>query len=244
MNSIEILSTITSCFHQITTDYGLPLSLLLAGLVGSATHCVVMCGPFVMSQSGDMKKLRHTALIPYHLGRMVTYVFLAVLAHTVLSLVFVYSDLKAFITAPMLLLAAVIFIVSAFPQMRIIFPWAGGLSLRLSETFKAKHLKNLMAPLISNPGTLSKFGLGVLLGFMPCGLVVAALIASAAAPSLPIAMISMAAFAFGTMPALILVAMGGAQIVHRYPKFSYRFSQFAKVTSAVWLCALAGTLVL
>ncbi|MFN8928129.1 MAG: sulfite exporter TauE/SafE family protein, partial [Rhodospirillales bacterium] len=31
---------------------GLPLTLLLAGLVGGATHCAGMCGPFVLAQVG------------------------------------------------------------------------------------------------------------------------------------------------------------------------------------------------
>ena len=32
------------------TPFGLPASLFLAGLGGSALHCVGMCGPFVLGQ--------------------------------------------------------------------------------------------------------------------------------------------------------------------------------------------------
>lgn len=240
MNSLEILSSIGSCFHQITNDYGLPLSLFIAGLVGSVTHCVVMCGPFVMSQTGEMTKMRDIALVPYHLGRMTTYIFMAILSYSVLSLVFVYSDLKSFFAAPMLLLAGVIFIISAFPMLKILFPWAGVMRVSLP----AKLVNFVSKKLMSQSTIFGRYMVGVMLGFMPCGLVVAALIASAAAPTLLMAIISMMAFTVGTIPALILVAMGGSSIKQKYPKFSLRFSQIAKVTSALWLFTLAGTLIL
>jgi sulfite exporter TauE/SafE len=240
MNSIEILSSIGGCFHQITRSYGLPLSLLVAGLVGSASHCVVMCGPFIISQTGDMTKIKDAALIPYHLGRMTTYIFMAVLAYSVFSLVFVYSNLKAIIAAPFLFCAGIIFIVSAFPNLSVLFPWVSGMKIALPNS-----LLNKLSSKISNPhNILSRYGLGVLLGFMPCGLVVAALIASITAPTLLIATISMAAFTLGTIPALILVAIGGSSLKQKYPKFSLRFSQTAKIISALWLFALAGILIL
>ena len=238
MNSVDFLSAIGGCLYQITQDYGLPLSLLIAGLVGSATHCVVMCGPFVLSQSGNMAKLKDLALIPYHLGRMTTYIFMAVLAHSVFSLVFVYSDFKAMIAAPMLFLAGVIFIVSAFPKLGLLFPWAKRLTLPLSL------FQKLSSKISKKDTTFSRYGLGILLGFMPCGLVVAALIASATAPTLSMAVLSMAAFTVGTVPALILVAIGGSSLKQKYPKVSLHFSQTAKTISALWLFALAGTLIL
>lgn len=237
MNSLEILSAIGGCFHQITTQYGLPLSLLLAGLVGSVTHCVVMCGPFVLSQTGEMTKIRDVALVPYHLGRMTTYVLMAVLVYSLVNLVFVYSDLKSIVAAPMLLLAGTIFIVSAFPQLALLFPWVS--RFRMPYFFLQK-----ISGQISNTHFLNRYALGILLGFMPCGLVVAALIASATAPSLGMAVLSMVAFTAGTIPALILVAMGGSSLRQKYPKFSLRFSQIAKVTSALWLFSLAGTMIL
>jgi sulfite exporter TauE/SafE len=90
---------------------------------------------------------------------------------------------------------------------------------------------------------LSRYILGLLLGFMPCGLVVGALIASATAPSLTAALIAMGSFAIGTIPALILVAIGSSSLKYKFPQFSLHFSKIAKVASALWLFALAGTLV-
>lgn len=238
MNSLEILSSIGGCFHQIALSYGLPLSLLLAGALGSVTHCTVMCGPFVVSQTGDLDKLRDVALIPYHLGRMTTYMLLSVLAYSVFSVVFVYSDLKSVIAAPMLLLAGTIFLVSAFPKMQVLFPWVRFLQFPLSFFGRLSYKAG-------QGGTFwSRYGLGVLLGFMPCGLVVAALLASVTAPTLIMAILSMGAFTIGTIPTLVLIGIGGSHLKQTYPKFSLRFSQRAKVISAFWLFALAGNLIL
>jgi sulfite exporter TauE/SafE len=197
-----------------------------------------MCGPFVISQTGDLKKITDSALVPYHLGRMTTYIFMAILAYSVFSLIFVYSDLKSLIAAPMLLFAGIIFIVSAFPKLRILFPWAANIRMPSSA------LQKISSKISLKNNFFRRYGLGVLLGFMPCGLVVAALIASATAPTLTVAIISMAAFTLGTIPALVLVAIGGGSLKQKYPKFSLRFSQIAKVTSALWLFALAATMIL
>lgn len=237
---MEILTSIGSCLHDITTAYGLPLSLLLAGLVGSVTHCVFMCGPFVLSQTGEMTKIRDIALIPYHLGRMTTYLFMAFLAYSVLSLVFVYSDAKAILAAPLLFIAGVIFLVSAFPKLSALFPWVGRLSMPIKNTYISKAVSTLGHA----PTLLRQYMMGVLLGFMPCGLVIAAIIASMSATSLSMALTSMAAFTIGTVPTLIAVALGGSSLKHKYPKFSLRFSQTAKFISACWLFALAGILIL
>lgn len=238
MTSIEILSSIGGCFHQITLDYGLPLSLFIAGLVGSVTHCVVMCGPFVISQAGEMTKIRDAALIPYHLGRMTTYIFMAIMTYSIFSIVFVYSDFKSILAAPMLFTAGTIFIVSAFPRLKTLFPWVRFTQLPTS------FFQMLSSKISQKNNLLNRYALGVLLGFMPCALVVAALVASTTAPTLTMAIISMGAFTIGTIPALLLVAIGGSSLKQKHPKFSLRFSQTAKVISALWLFTLAGTLIL
>ena len=65
------------------------LSMFLAGLIGSASHRAAMCGPFGLPQtreamarlkvgSGELRRLAGAALLPYHIGRAVTYILLAV----------------------------------------------------------------------------------------------------------------------------------------------------------------------
>lgn len=230
------------CMHDFTTAYALPVSLILVGLVGGFAHCTGMCGPFVLAQdSGDISlgRMRSALLLPYHLGRMTTYTLMAVLVHSFINLAFVFSDLKALIAAPMLVLAATIFLVTAFPRLSAVFPWAS--HIRFSLPYR--WIDGGMRALMKSPTHLHRFGLGLLLGFMPCGLVVSALLASATAPNVFQAALGMMAFSLGTVPALVLVALGGQAIKGRFPGFASRLSRGAMVISSLWLFALAGTMV-
>ncbi len=234
---------IVQCIHDITTSYGLLISMLLAGLVGGATHCVGMCSPFVLAQIGEDRKIQKLSsflLLPYHLGRMTTYVVLAVLLNSVVNLAFLFSSTKVFIAVPMLVLAGIIFLVSAFPRLTILFPWVN--SVRISMPYTV--ISRFSARLMNNPNVVGRYGLGVLLGFMPCGLVLSALMASATAPTVFQAGIAMMAFAVGTMPALVIVAVGGHAFKSKYPVAAKRVFQGAMVASGIWLFALAGTMVL
>lgn len=233
--------SIGQCIHDIALSHGLLISLFLGGLVGGFTHCAGMCSPFVLAQVGDdveLRKPRSFLLLPYHLGRMTTYVALAALVSAVVNLAFIFSGAKAFIATPLLMLAGVIFLVSAFQRLSLIFPWAG--NIRISAPLR--FISKLPSALMHNPNTIKRYGLGVLLGFMPCGLVVSALLASATAPNVFQASLAMGAFTLGTMPALIVVALGGGALKTKFPRASMRLSQGAMVISSLWLFALAGSM--
>ncbi len=230
---------IGQCLQDITLSHGLVISLFMAGLVGGFTHCAGMCSPFVLAQVDGGLELRKPGsflLLPYHLGRMSTYVALAVLLGSVVNLAFLFSDAKALVAAPLLMLAAVIFLVSAFPKLNSVFPWVGNIRFVVPYAM----ISRLAGSLIQSPNAIKRYLLGVLLGFMPCGLVISAVLASSTAASVPQSALAMSAFAVGTMPALILVALGGGALKHKYPKASMRMSQGAMVLSSLWLFALAG----
>ena len=231
---------IGQCIHDIAVSHGLILSLFFAGLVGGFTHCAGMCAPFVLAQTGKNKphltKLSSTLLLPYHFGRMTTYVMLAVLVNSIINLAFVFSDLKTLISIPMLILAGVIFLVSAFPNLTALFPWAANIQISVPYKF----ITRFSTRFVNNPNIFKRYSLGVLLGFMPCGLVVSALLASATATNTLQAAIAMGSFALGTMPALVAVAFGGQILKQRYPKASTHAMQGAMIISSLWLFALAS----
>jgi len=232
------------CVQDFSMQNGLVISLFLGGLAGGFTHCSAMCGPFVLAQSDaghdtpepTLARLSRVALLPYHLGRMTTYVFMAVLFQSVLNLALLYSSYKAVLTAPILMLAGVLFLVSVFPALSRVFPWASALHLGLPFGFIGKH----SAAFTAEPGLFKRYMLGIMLGFMPCGMVVAALMAASTAPTILQAALAMGAFALGTMPALILVALGGRSLQSRFPKAAGTIKQGAMAFSALWLFALAG----
>lgn len=230
-------------------SHGLIMSLLLAGLVGGLSHCTTMCAPFVLAQMGDgkddakkpfLKKLMGAALVPYHLGRITTYIVLAVLAHSVINVAFIFSDAKAMIAAPLLMLAGTLFIVSAFPVFRKIFPWVG----RSFWQLPAQFLNKIILPFVAGDTFIKRYMLGAILGMMPCGLLVSALLAASTAASVGEAALAMVAFAAGTLPSLFLVALGGRALGTAYPNLSVYIKQGAMAVSALWLFALAGVMVI
>lgn len=238
---MQILASIGGCLTEITGSNSLVVGMLLAGLVGGTTHCVAMCGPFVLSQTGNLSRLSQAALLPYHLGRMTTYLFLTVLTYSVFHLVFVYSDLKNYFAVPMLMTAAVLFLVSAFPRLSVLFPWV--------SKVHSGFLFNVFSRFISKVGNTdslkSQYMMGILLGFMPCGMVIAALLAvSGVAENLTHALFAMALFSLGTVPALIVVAVGGRTLHQKFPNLSVKMSKAMKCASAIWLFLLSITMVI
>ncbi len=229
------------CVHNVMFQHGLAVSLLLGGLVGSVTHCAGMCSPFVLAQVEDgplLQKPSGSLLIPYHLGRMTTYVALGALFHSVINIAYLFSAAKVFITAPLLMIAGVLFLVSAFPPLSTLFPWTA----RIGIPVNLRLIDRMASPLFRQKGFLSRYMLGVLLGFMPCGLVLAALMASSTAPSLAQAVAAMAAFSIGTIPSLMAIGFFGRSFKHKFPTLSRRVSQTAMLVSSIWLFVLAGNM--
>lgn len=226
---------LANCSLLTLTTAGLPASLFTVGLIGGFTHCTGMCGPFVLAQSGTLKRISSIVLIPYHLGRMTTYVTLALLTNTILNLAFAASDLRFLIAAPMLAVAGVIFLVTAFPRLGMIFPWAHKIVIPIPYRMFSKASRALS----KSSGILKQYGLGVLLGFMPCGLVLSALLAASSAPHAAQAVFAMAAFAVGTVPALIITAAGGNIFKKNFPRFSTYAFQGLIAVNGIWLIAIA-----
>lgn len=227
------------CISEFGTQYGLMTSLFLGGLFGGATHCSVMCAPFVLAQTKENISLKKPApylLLPYHFGRMTTYVGMAILVSGFINLAFLFSDSRKLIASPLLFLAAIVFLVNAFPYLKALFPWASGSFLRMPFQF----LKFIPTKLFYGEGILKRYLLGVMLGFMPCGLVISALLAAASEANPLQAGMAMAAFTTGTMPALIFIGFTGQRLQIKFPKFEKYLRHGAMGISAIWLFILAG----
>lgn len=91
------------------------------------------------------------------------------------------------------------------------------------------------------PGFAARFGLGMLLGLIPCGLVMAALMASASTGSALAGGVGMALFGLGTVPALMAVGLAGG-VVSRSYSHVYRYVGTAAMgLNSVILFILAGS---
>jgi len=240
-----IAATLELCRGVAGDDGPLLAAMAVAGLVGGFVHCSSMCGPFVLAQVAggivdddggrpltEWRRLRGAALAPYHLGRMTTYAALGAIAAAVSGQL---QALPAFrwLAGGLLALAAVLFLVQAWsdrmPWLRLsggTVPWFGAVT-RLSG---GNALRSTIA---------QRYGLGLVLGFLPCAMLYAALAAAAATGSAVQGAAAMAAFAFGTAPSLVAVGYAGQFFGRRWRAAVRPFAAALLTVNAAFLAAMA-----
>jgi uncharacterized protein len=171
------------------------------GLVGSL-HCIGMCGPIAIAlpvpNSGNLSFL--TGRILYNLGRVVTYAFLGAL----LGLVGSKIALAGAQQVVSIVLGVIIIIAVLLPQKY--------------KNYFAQHpvIQKLAHPLKSNIGVLFKKGtfsamflIGILNGFLPCGLVYVALAGAIASGDAISGAAVMVLFGLGTVPVMFAASVFG-----------------------------------
>jgi sulfite exporter TauE/SafE len=177
------------------------LAAFLVGLVGSL-HCIGMCGPIAIALPvPDSSNLSFfTGRILYNLGRVVTYSFLG----AILGLLGGRIALAGAQQIVSIILGVVIIIAVLLPQKY--------------KNFFAQHplIKKLAQPLKENIGVLFRKGtfsamflIGILNGFLPCGLVYVALAGAIASGDAISGAAVMILFGLGTVPAMFAATIFG-----------------------------------
>jgi sulfite exporter TauE/SafE len=189
----------------------LPLlsAALLAGLVGSA-HCLGMCagisGLFaVNAEVASMRTSIPTALV-YNVGRIITYALLGMIVALFGSVVIKASPGLA---VGVRMLSGIIIILVGLKvafDLRIL-----NVIERMGGTLWAKiaPAAQRLVPVTSLPKAL---GLGLVWGWLPCGLVYSVLLIAATSASPAGGAATMVAFGIGTMPAMMLSGLGAARV--------------------------------
>lgn len=207
---------LNACAVVIDRDAGLLFALLTAGLVGGATHCTGMCGPFVLAQvtarleqvpasrMSEFHRLAGAAVLPYHFGRATTYAAIGAVAAGVAGHVGALPGLK-WLSVALLVFAALFFLGYAVKGLSAWLPHFDSPVQR----WWGDRVSRLARPLFGNPVGWRGYGLGLALGFIPCGLLYGAVAVAAASGSALTGFVGMAAFALGTMPSLLAVGLAG-----------------------------------
>nr|WP_211104713.1 sulfite exporter TauE/SafE family protein [Azospirillum formosense] len=207
---------LNQCAVVIDRDGGLLVALLTAGLVGGSTHCAGMCGPFVLAQvtarleqvpasrMSEFHRLAGAAVLPYHLGRGTTYTLIGAAAAAVAGHVGALPGLK-WLSVALLAFAALFFLGYAVKGLTAWMPKLDGAVQR----WWGDRVSRLARPLFGNPTGWRGYGLGLALGFIPCGLLYGAVAVAAASGSALTGALGMAAFALGTLPSLLAVGLAG-----------------------------------
>lgn len=222
--------------------------LAVVGLVGSGLHCTPMCGPIVLAQGvqrgthkdGALSRIAVGALLPYHLGRLTTYAALGAVSGGFGGAIIALSGFR-WVAATLLLIAALLLINQALKTLgaphllpaSVQRPMAR-LGLPLVRRIGAVNVR-----MVGLPDSLQRYLLGLLLGFLPCGLLYGALFAAASSGSVIAGALIMAAFAGGTVPALSVLAATGHVAARHWPIALRRVSGIALALGAGLSAAFA-----
>lgn len=208
---------------------GVPLAggMLVAGFLGGLGHCSLMCGPFALAQvaegfaAGSTSRWWTATLAPYQIGRLLTYSTLGAVAGG-FGATATWITQASWLPSAALMLAATAFAFQALGRMG--FGWDFGLTKGLGR------------------GRFTGFVRGVALGFLPCGLIYAALIAATGAGGALPGALALAAFGLGTVPALVVVGWLGLAAGKRWLELARTSAPYLGMVNAVMLTALAISL--
>lgn len=176
-------------------------SAFFFGLI-SSLHCVGMCGPIAMmlplDRSSQAKKTAQ--LLLYHLGRLTAY--------SSLGLVFGLLG-KGFYLAGMQQQLSVI--VGVFMILIAVIPEKVFMRYNFSRPVYSiiSKVKSGLGRQFKKKSSSALFLIGLLNGFLPCGLVYAALFGALAMQHAPLGIAYMALYGLGTIPMLSAAAYAG-----------------------------------
>jgi sulfite exporter TauE/SafE len=171
---------------------GFLTAAFLAGLIGSP-HCIGMCGAFAILCGG---RVPDTVL--WHAGRMTSYAGLGALAGAFGAMMPGPSWVAAVISIGLMVWFTA-GLAGFVPEPRLVIP----------------GLKRLGTAVAGSRASGMRYVFGVVNGFLPCGLVYAALAIPVSAGDPATGALAMVAFGLGTTPLLSVVALGVRRVVAR-----------------------------
>ena len=184
-------------------------SAFFLGLI-SSLHCVGMCGPIAMmlpvDRQNESKKV--TQIMIYHLGRLTAYASIG-LIFGLLGRGFFLAGLQQKMS---IIIGVIMIIVVLIPGKKFaeynfskpVYKIISKIKSSLGNQFKNKSYKSL-------------FTIGLLNGFLPCGMVYVALFGAIAMQSAGFGVLYMLLFGLGTMPLMTIVVY-----IHSLIKLPFR----------------------
>ena len=167
-------------------------SAFIFGLI-SSLHCIGMCGPIALmipvDRTNPAKKT--TQIITYHLGRLTAYALIGLVFGLVgkgFFLAGIQQRLSVFIGVAMIITILIPERVLAnYNFSKPVYRLISKIKSSLGKQFKNKSYQSL-------------FTIGLLNGFLPCGMVYVALFGAIAMQNVPFGILYMLLFGIGTIP--------------------------------------------
>ena len=222
--------------HELTIA-----AAFLAGLAGGV-HCAAMCGPLVSIVSGRCREgekrggwLAHA--LAYNAGRIASYVVAGAITGAVgaagLALRGDPLTQQALLAMMGLALLVIAFSVAGCAPLTRALEGVGALAWRRIEPYSRSFLP------ANTPARA--FGLGLVWGWLPCGMVYVALLAALASADPLHGASVMAAFGAGTLPSLLALS-AWFRSVPRLARGRWTRSLVAAVIAGVGVAGIAAAL--
>ena len=205
----------------------------VTGVISSFGHCLGMCGGIVAiysarqsamsAEPGNKPNLlaRVASFLPLHLGRITTYAFFGALIGLAGSLLDRAGGLMGW-QGVFSILVGIAMLVVSLSLMGILPP----IEMALASITAGSSPMRRMRGLFDKHSFLSTLTLGILWGFLPCGLVFAMLVLSARSQTVWGGALTMLAFGLGTIPTLLGFGLAANLLS---PKLRGRLQIFAGV---------------
>jgi sulfite exporter TauE/SafE len=194
----------------------------MLGLLGTG-HCIGMCGPLIFAFPGRTGKFMPH--VWYHLGRITTYTAVgAIMGGLGQMLAGAATGGSAGSLGGVALIKAVLWLVAAallmlFGVTRLGVIREPGWLTALSPE-RIPGFKGALKGATEHPGTAVFYFLGMILGFLPCGLSYGAFAQALGTGNAAQGTLLVLSFSVGTMPGLILLGTGASAIFSRYRRQS------------------------
>lgn len=182
---------------------------LIFGLI-SSFHCVGMCGPIAMmlpiDRTNEAKKVMQ--ILTYHFGKLIAYGTLG-LFFGLLGISFYvagWQQQMSIILGIMMIVVAIVpeKVFARYNFSKPVYKIISKVKSKLGQQFKSKSYFSL-------------FTIGLLNGFLPCGMVYVAIFGAVAMQSVSLGVVYMLLFGIGTIPMLTFVVY-----LSQFLTFSFR----------------------
>jgi uncharacterized protein len=233
------------------------LTLFITGLIGSFTHCIGMCGPIAASRMSirligmpDSKvsqkdKLKCALTIPYYIGKAFSYNVIAVIPYFLAKHVREISWFR-WIIFSIMITTAILFFRAAFLRT---FNFKNFVGFAFIE--RLQHLQKSIIKYAPRNYDLQKstYGIrgifqGMVLGFIPCGLVYGAVVTAITySDNIFILLCSVTAFAMATIPGLFISSYFGSIILVKFKNMFHVFYSLIMILNSILLIRYALKLI-
>ncbi len=181
----------------------------ILGLV-SSLHCLQMCGPIVLAYSVSARS-RYRAHLAYNCGRIITYTALGILAGEAGAALGLLGRMAGIASAARIISGTAMILAGFF-----MLPRTG-----LVKIGRPGFMQSA-GRWIAAPWAGSKFALGLAMGFLPCGLIYAALLKAMETGTAQGGGLTMLGFGTGTAAALFGMGVASSFAGARWGAWSNR----------------------